>query len=655
MKLLNVTRENHADKKYGLAKSLSPLLTELDHRGIEHLYLCQADLGVKARDVQLRTRNLAARILARLSPDSDAMALSTAVLERFNMGRLAARVAARENVTHVHLHDPIMAWGYRIAARLIPGCKARWGVTEHGYGSYIRAITDEGYALSPRIIRWLQRHERNTLAAADWVINPTMLGQQQLMRDLSYFERPEHWSVIPHPAPQLPDYSRAQARQQLRLDEDTFTLVSVGRLIPLKGFHHIITAVSRIPGIQLIILGEGLQEPLQQQAQQLGCADRIRFTVTDDIALYLKAADLYISMSETESFGMANLEALLTGTPAICTAVGGVPEVMGGGAVMIPRDDANALQQQICTLMTAPQQRESLAQASMIRGQQWYNGQQVADLYLSAYSGQPVQETPVTLAADIPETPEPAWLTPVMDTHLSPCPLPEVMDADARRTLVLAPHPDDETFGCGGTLARLIEQGKEVRVCVITDGDASPSENSTVAAVREAETREAARILGITDLVFCKKADQGLWDDSALRQQIADEITHYQPDWILSAAPSDCHRDHVATGLACTKAWAETGYIGQLWFYEIWTPLPVSHIIKITDHFTVKNQAMNAYQLPLSHNHYIHHINGLNAYRALALGYNDGYAEGFTKVSPKHWRRQLCHLYDIRKNSDPTE
>jgi glycosyltransferase involved in cell wall biosynthesis len=76
----------------------------------------------------------------------------------------------------------------------------------------------------------------------------------------------------------------------------------------------------------------------------LDLADNLVITSTDEVGLYLAASDIYVSLSETESFGLANVEALCAGLPSVCTAVGGVPEVLGEGAWLIDRDLKEAVE-----------------------------------------------------------------------------------------------------------------------------------------------------------------------------------------------------------------------------------------------------------------------------------------------------------------------
>src|SRR3569832_1007643 len=96
-----------------------------------------------------------------------------------------------------------------------------------------------------------------------------------------------------------------------------------------------------------MLLGSGDAEPLRAQAHAAGFTN-LRVESTDDVAPYFHAADIYVSASSTESFGLANLEALCAGLPSICSAVGGVPEVMGDAAWLVDGETdtlANALRE----------------------------------------------------------------------------------------------------------------------------------------------------------------------------------------------------------------------------------------------------------------------------------------------------------------------
>jgi LmbE family N-acetylglucosaminyl deacetylase len=127
--------------------------------------------------------------------------------------------------------------------------------------------------------------------------------------------------------------------------------------------------------------------------------------------------------------------------------------------------------------------------------------------------------------------------------------------------MLVVAHPDDSEFGAGGTVARLLQEGKRVIVIQVTSGDrgspdrdANPSE---VAATREAELLEAARRLGGAEVVFLRCPDGELMPDLSLREQITRMIRTHRPDVIITHdpfRPYALHPDHRAVGLATTDS-----------------------------------------------------------------------------------------------------
>jgi glycosyltransferase involved in cell wall biosynthesis len=286
----------------------------------------------------------------------------SALAERLQMGWFAAEVARKDAFAAVHLHDPWLGIGFWLGATVLRLRDVRWGITEHGFGCYSRATHEDGLTQGPQLQRWLRSLEAATLGAANWVTAPTQLALDQLARDLALPFNPGHWRVIPHAAPDVVLNDKAVARAQLGWELNAFHVIGVGRLVPLKRFDILVGAcaslAARYPGLRLHLLGDGDRGSFQQQADAAGFGDRLHFAVVDNVQPYLAAADVYASTSVTESFGLANFEALAAGLPCICTAVGGVPEVMGRGAWLIPVNQqvlASAIEELICN----PGQREA--------------------------------------------------------------------------------------------------------------------------------------------------------------------------------------------------------------------------------------------------------------------------------------------------------
>ncbi len=150
----------------------------------------------------------------------------------------------------------------------------------------------------------------------------------------------------------------------------------------------------------------------------------------------------------------------------------------------------------------------------------------------------------------------------------------DVTEAVARRScLVLAPHPDDETLGCGATIMRKLSAGTPVHVLVLTDGATWPPWNSPAdnVAIRGTELRAACRVLGLqvddlTHLAF-PEAELQLGGD-ALVDALADALRTHQPDEVLATSEADPHGDHAAVGTAVRKALA--GRATRLLSYPVW-------------------------------------------------------------------------------------
>ena len=133
------------------------------------------------------------------------------------------------------------------------------------------------------------------------------------------------------------DRSRPEARSQLNWPQNRPILFTARRLVHRVGLDKLLVAVAaikpQIPDIWLAIAGKGpLQADLQQQATDLGLNDNVKFLgflPDDQLPIAYQAADLSVMPSQSlEGFGLAVLESLACGTPALCTPVGGMPEIL---------------------------------------------------------------------------------------------------------------------------------------------------------------------------------------------------------------------------------------------------------------------------------------------------------------------------------------
>jgi len=341
VRIVHVTRELGTDRRYGIGRSLSPVILALADMGHEVRYLTQDDQTPRSSELQRGWIDRLGRWARRLWGPAPAV-LAAVWLERLNMGRLAAKLAHQMRADVVHMHDPLIAWGFRLARLRYPYPALCWGLSQHGFGAYSDAIGEEGVPYTPRLLRWQRRMEARILEAADFVICPTHSGRRQLARDLALPRPAPHWHVVPHARPVLNLPCRDDARRALGWETSAVHLLAVGRLNPVKRFDRLVRACG-LTGrpVQLTILAEG-DEHVGRHLHELAAQSpglSLAVHPVDDISPYLAAADLYISTARNESFGLANLEAVTAGLPAVCTAVGAVPEVVGACARLVPGGD----------------------------------------------------------------------------------------------------------------------------------------------------------------------------------------------------------------------------------------------------------------------------------------------------------------------------
>jgi LmbE family N-acetylglucosaminyl deacetylase len=127
-----------------------------------------------------------------------------------------------------------------------------------------------------------------------------------------------------------------------------------------------------------------------------------------------------------------------------------------------------------------------------------------------------------------------------------------------KKIVVFAPHPDDETFGCGGTIVKRLGEGYEVFIVVMTDGrhaflnvlglgsDPSPVE---LKAIRKEEVLRAAKILGVPseNLLFFDFEDMALrWHEAEAEEKVLEVLKKYSPVEVYFPCKKDANVDHQA-------------------------------------------------------------------------------------------------------------
>ena len=180
---------------------------------------------------------------------------------------------------------------------------------------------------------------------------------------------PRRVEVVPNPAPELPSLpSRDEARAALGIRGPA--LGTAGRLTAQKALGDALAALARVPGVELLVLGDGPERAsLERRAAELGLDGRVRFLgagTREDVIGLFRGVDAALLTSAWENLPHTLLEALAVGTPVIATAVGGVPEVVhdGENGLLVPAGDVDAIAGAIERVVRDDALRASLAAAA---------------------------------------------------------------------------------------------------------------------------------------------------------------------------------------------------------------------------------------------------------------------------------------------------
>jgi LmbE family N-acetylglucosaminyl deacetylase len=228
------------------------------------------------------------------------------------------------------------------------------------------------------------------------------------------------------------------------------------------------------------------------------------------------------------------------------------------------------------------------------------------------------------------------------------------------RVLAIHAHPDDIEFQCAGTLALLKQAGCSIVVATMTPGDCGSAEHDSeaIAAIRRAEARKAAELLG-AEYLCLEFRDLAIFNDDESRRRVVEAIRRTRPDIIFSPPPVDYHADHEMTSIlvrdACfcvsipnyaTRQWEPAPVLEKIpHLYHVdalegndrsGKPQPVDFYVDITSVYPLKRQMMACHE---SQRNWLLKQHGIDEYldaqeawsrkRGAEIGVD--YAEGFTQ------------------------
>ncbi|MCB0208469.1 MAG: PIG-L family deacetylase [Anaerolineae bacterium] len=209
----------------------------------------------------------------------------------------------------------------------------------------------------------------------------------------------------------------------------------------------------------------------------------------------------------------------------------------------------------------------------------------------------------------------------------------QTTDLIDHKVLVLAPHPDDESFACGGALILHVQAADPIKIVFLTDGAQADTKNEydtdAYIYLREQEATNACHLLGVVDFEFWRIPDRTLSANEYTISRLAQLIDAYQPTLVYAPSPFEFHPDHRATASLLWQVVQTTHIKTQLAFYELNRPITINTLINISAVVKQKEQACNVYESQLKYYPYTESTLGLNRYRALTVADTCTYAEGF--------------------------
>ena len=237
-----------------------------------------------------------------------------------------------------------------------------------------------GDGLAPAAVRQMQR---TVAVGADL----TLAASSDLARRLG--ARNARLSPIAAPVLRQARMSRDAQRRSLGADPHDTVVLTVGRLAPQKNLGMVLdiaAAVRNRPDLRFVVVGDGpehdtLQSRIADEHLQVQLLGR-----SDDIGSLYGAADLALLTSTWEARALVAQEALLAGVPLVSTRVGGIEELVGSAAVLVPPGDAEEAARQLVALADDPDERHRLQEAGRRQSATWPDEDDVVNDLVAVYN-----------------------------------------------------------------------------------------------------------------------------------------------------------------------------------------------------------------------------------------------------------------------------
>lgn len=214
-----------------------------------------------------------------------------------------------------------------------------------------------------------------------------------------------------------------------------------------------------------------------------------------------------------------------------------------------------------------------------------------------------------------------------------------------KKILVIAPHPDDEVIGCGGTIHMYHLNKADITSVFLTDGRKGNERyiEEELVLIRREEAKKAAAITGIDRLIFMENRDSELSNSSIAGPELISILNEIRPGAVFLPFFMDSHPDHSAANRILYES---ERLLPQFicYAYPVWTPLPFFNLnVDITPYVDIKKRSIEQYQSQLEAYNYVDASLGLSRYYSIHEGgrKGNGWSEVFFVCRSSEYMRVL--------------
>lgn len=274
-------------------------------------------------------------------------------------------------------------------------------VTFHALGKVRRRYQQEAdqfpdsrFAIEEEIVRY-----------ADCIIAECPQDRRDLIE--LYAADPRRIDIVPcgYDAAEMKPLSKQAVRAELGLDDDDFTILQLGRMVPRKGVDNVIRGLARLRhhhGVhaRLLVVGGNAEDPCEHAtpeigrlrgiAQAEGVTPWVQFVgrrQRSELSKYYSASDVFVTTPWYEPFGITPVEAMACGLPVVGSDTGGIRTtvVHGKTGYLIPPKDPDMLAERLAHLAANPALRDRMGTAGRLRARRLYTWQRVGQDLRTVY------------------------------------------------------------------------------------------------------------------------------------------------------------------------------------------------------------------------------------------------------------------------------